>query len=1014
MAAPDSPPKAIGGTWTAPLCHEDVFIERYQSLRGWARRLAGNLTDADDLLHDAFLQFVLRRRDLSEIESIDAYLYGMLRRLRLSKRRAALRAREDPLEAIDYDTAELSLRMTDPRDTLRLHEELQAVCAYACRRKDTSKSGSVLLLRFFHGFFPGEIARILNCPLRGANDWLRIARREAREYLADSGQVRIGLAAHRSNGGGDYADPADPLDELRSAIWAARRGECSSAQSLARIYGGGTETLSCRTLAHVVSCRDCLARVTTLLGMRGPVDRDPHDMLRQDTSWRFPDRPSSNGGAGGLSSQLRRWEDALRTVREHMPRELRVAANGLPLGTCSVNASECAFTLAVNIDEPLDFVEVFSEQGVRLMLWEVQPAPIGDVDQADRIELADGRSLSVAAHFNGHWPSLEIAYRDPAWSADAAASEATPRARVASFPVRHHDFPTSTIWQRLRAHLAFPLPWSALKPALAILVLVAAVGIWARAPWRPEPVSAAEILTEARSLEIRTASAPNVAVHRVLKLEERRLPDGVVIMRRRIEGWHSGSRRITARRVYDDRGRLVAAEWVHPDGARTVYTAGQAPRVNRAADPPGIESSSIWQWEPSATGFEQLVGGSESAVVREEHDRYVLTYRAELDPGRDGLVQATLVVAKEPLRPISQTLVVREHGESRQFDFAEATRAEMPEASVPDRMFQPEPELLGPTAAPAPAVAAPAASDAIPRPIVDPRAVDRLEVDLLFVLHRLEGCLTTPAEIATADGTLAVTVIAASEECRARIRRAVGTGARDGVRAAVTFALGRTDVPTHVTESRTELEALPAYRAIIKRFAAAGLAPTTDATARDDAAVIAARAFGTWALEHSWRAYDEALHLNRLTVRWSVDAVEVLDMDRVARWQDVVRDHARRFRRETEALHAQLRSILLTSADLPRDDVSADEAVSVRGIEDVGPAVARLCVLAAAQHEAVRHLLDPALKTPRVSVDPAALIAALKDAEAQAAWFDEPWIMPERTTAFGIVGPPRHISMTAR
>src|SRR5688572_11914104 len=116
MPASSGSPEPVRKTWTVPVCHEDVFIERYQWLRGWALRLAGNLADADDLVHDAFLQFVLRRRDLSEIESIDAYLYGMLRRLRLSKRRAALRAREEPLDAVDYDTAELTLRAADPRD----------------------------------------------------------------------------------------------------------------------------------------------------------------------------------------------------------------------------------------------------------------------------------------------------------------------------------------------------------------------------------------------------------------------------------------------------------------------------------------------------------------------------------------------------------------------------------------------------------------------------------------------------------------------------------------------------------------------------------------------------------------------------------------------------------------------------------------------------------------------------------------------------------------------------------
>src|SRR5262249_26522715 len=87
----------------ASSCHEEVFLQRFRWLRAWALRLSdGDPADAEDLLHDAFVQFVLRRRSLSEIENIEAYLYGLLRRLRLSYARRALRRRQEPLSAIEY------------------------------------------------------------------------------------------------------------------------------------------------------------------------------------------------------------------------------------------------------------------------------------------------------------------------------------------------------------------------------------------------------------------------------------------------------------------------------------------------------------------------------------------------------------------------------------------------------------------------------------------------------------------------------------------------------------------------------------------------------------------------------------------------------------------------------------------------------------------------------------------------------------------------------------------------
>jgi len=57
--------------------------------------------------------------------------------------------------------AETGLRTIDPRDQIQVHDELRRVYQYACARKETSKAGSVLILRFFHGYYPSEIAKLL-------------------------------------------------------------------------------------------------------------------------------------------------------------------------------------------------------------------------------------------------------------------------------------------------------------------------------------------------------------------------------------------------------------------------------------------------------------------------------------------------------------------------------------------------------------------------------------------------------------------------------------------------------------------------------------------------------------------------------------------------------------------------------------------------------------------------------------------------------------------------------------
>jgi hypothetical protein len=130
----------------------------------------------------------------------------------------------------------MSLPGADVRERLQVKEELRGVCEYACLRKDTSKAGSVLILRFFHGFYPKEIAKILRSPLRLANDWLRIARHEARAYLEHPSTLRFLPHANRSSG--------PPNVPVASADGGADAGSC--APSFARGYAAHAPAIACR------------------------------------------------------------------------------------------------------------------------------------------------------------------------------------------------------------------------------------------------------------------------------------------------------------------------------------------------------------------------------------------------------------------------------------------------------------------------------------------------------------------------------------------------------------------------------------------------------------------------------------------------------------------------------------------------------------------------------------------------------------------------------------------------
>ncbi|HEY2974610.1 MAG TPA: RNA polymerase sigma factor, partial [Pyrinomonadaceae bacterium] len=164
--------------------HEDLFIERYERLLGWSLKLTAHDRQlAEDLLHDLFVQFTLRRPDLNTIHDLEGYLFAMLRNSHLSYVRRVPYVRTTSLSMAEYDSLEIGLRATDVRDQIKVQDELRLICHYAALRKETSKAGSVLILRFFHGYYPSEIAQILKSKLDTVRKWLQLARNEAKLYL---------------------------------------------------------------------------------------------------------------------------------------------------------------------------------------------------------------------------------------------------------------------------------------------------------------------------------------------------------------------------------------------------------------------------------------------------------------------------------------------------------------------------------------------------------------------------------------------------------------------------------------------------------------------------------------------------------------------------------------------------------------------------------------------------------------------------------------------------------------
>jgi DNA-directed RNA polymerase specialized sigma24 family protein len=115
--------------------HEGIFLRHYSRLRDWALALTNrDHQRAEDLVHDAFVQFTLSRPHIDSINNLNGYLYTLLRNLHLSEMRRVDRMQRRTLSIVDYDSAELGLRVVDPRNQISVQDELRRVCQFACVR----------------------------------------------------------------------------------------------------------------------------------------------------------------------------------------------------------------------------------------------------------------------------------------------------------------------------------------------------------------------------------------------------------------------------------------------------------------------------------------------------------------------------------------------------------------------------------------------------------------------------------------------------------------------------------------------------------------------------------------------------------------------------------------------------------------------------------------------------------------------------------------------------------------
>jgi DNA-directed RNA polymerase specialized sigma24 family protein len=547
---------------------EEMLFSSYHRLMEWSLQLTGhNREDAEDLIQDLYVQFARAGASgtaLDEVENRDAYLFSVLRNLHYAHLRRAGRSPIDDLTIVDFDTIARGLASVDRRKLLYVRSSLKEVCEYTCERKNTSKSASILILRFIFGYFPSEVMQVVRTT-RGAVDRLmQIARQEVRLHLERPNVLRsFTPERQRTAFLSVLSDDSQTLFlEMRQAIFQDCVGQCLGREELERRYkepqGVGFTTAE---LAHLVSCSKCLDMANTILGLPLLADRSPDDAIGRD------DSQGPDGGSTGpvelpysgpkrrkkaQEAELRnRLERKIREVFEHRPLSLQIAVNGKVRTSQKVTSELSEFHLKLGRTEKLAFVEVLSEQGVRMAYLHVfDPALQQGLEQSEHIALSDDRGLDLTLSFLGDTPSIHIVYRDPVITEEVAEDSAEDRVpaqhTVPTVKTAQEHKPLSRAAHWLRSFcskLKQSLP--EMNPTLATALILATASLGCFVLWLHQPprVTANAFLVHAETWDVTPSnSAPGVIYqkvriampHRALERALYRDAQGIRVPRRQI------------------------------------------------------------------------------------------------------------------------------------------------------------------------------------------------------------------------------------------------------------------------------------------------------------------------------------------------------------------------------------------------------------------------------------------------------------------------------------------------
>lgn len=274
------------GTAVAParVQREVEFLLRYDQLL----KLAHKLTDSDrslaqDVVHDAFVQFMLSSTDYGAIDNIDHYLHRVVRNAHRTLIRQGSSRRFEQLSETTKDATPMPF--SDPYGVVQARNLLVIICRYVCRRKDTSIASSILVLRFLYGYYPNEVATLTGRTRSAVDGLLKSARRDLKGHLSERPRFHFEQNADAFQASDSCPGVISDLHGMQRILFDARTGECFGMEQLQALYSNANARLSRCELSHLVSCPLCLDQANFILNFPLLRDRSPIDTLNKIPSF---------------------------------------------------------------------------------------------------------------------------------------------------------------------------------------------------------------------------------------------------------------------------------------------------------------------------------------------------------------------------------------------------------------------------------------------------------------------------------------------------------------------------------------------------------------------------------------------------------------------------------------------------------------------------------------------------------------------------------------------------------